>query len=146
MSTIEVSDLMTSRPFTVSVNDSLQEVYDLMNEHGIRHVPVVTKGRELEGIVTHRDLVNYALFAIGDLPYSEKRAFLKETFVALAMTKNPETIAPDSNIEDAARMMLENKYGCLPVTEGNKIVGILTEADFIKYLLKIRQEEEEQAS
>ena len=50
------------------------------------------------------------------------------------MSKTPETISPDTKLNDAATILLENKISCLPVVEGNHLVGIITESDFVKFL------------
>ena len=72
---LTVADLMTAQPLTVRASDPLTRVHELMFNQGIRHVPVVDTEGNLEGLVTHRDLVRSALFAFDDLPYSEQRAY-----------------------------------------------------------------------
>lgn len=134
MPTIRVRDLMSSQVSTVSAKDSLADVYDLFDSLHIRHVPVTDDNDELVGLVSHRDLAKNALHAVERLPMSSQRELLSILKVDEVMARDPETIDPEAPIEDAASTMLENKFGCLPVTEGDRLVGILTEADFVKYV------------
>ena len=129
---ITVSDLMTSSPDTVFSDDDLGDVYALMNEKMIRHVPVVDHDGSVEGLVSQRDLIRTVLHAFDDLTFLDQRDALRGMFVRDVMTADPETVAPDMPLSDAGRLLLENKIGCLPVVEGTRLVGILTESDFIK--------------
>ena len=129
---ITVSDLMTSSPDTVFSDDDLGDVYALMNEKMIRHVPVIDHDGSVEGLVSHRDLVRTVLYAFDDLTFLDQRDALRGMLVRDVMTADPETVAPDMPLSDAGRLLLENKIGCLPVVEGTRLVGILTESDFIK--------------
>lgn len=133
---MKVADLMTQDVITVRPFESLEDVFEIMNDHKIRHVPVVNADGELEGLVTHRDLVGKALYAMNDVPLSLEKNLLRETKVSEAMTVEPDTIESDAPLSEAARIILENKYGCLPVMENTKLVGIITESDFVKFTLQ----------
>ena len=130
-----VRDLMTEGVFTLGPLDDLTALYGLADAEHIRHIPVVGKEGELEGLVTHRDLLRSALSGTAGLPLSLQRETLRRRTVKEIMITAVETIQPDRPIGDAAQIMLDNKYGCLPVLEGGKLVGILTEADFVKCLV-----------
>jgi CBS domain-containing membrane protein len=125
-----VRDLMTERVFTLSPADDLATLYDLMDSCRVRHIPIVEDG-ELVGLVTSTDLSRCALGRVDNLPLSEERAQLRRRHVRDIMSSEPDTIEPDSLLQDAAEMLLENKIGCLPVVEGLRLVGIVTEADFV---------------
>lgn len=124
----QVRDLMTSRVFALAPEDSLATLYDLMDARHVRHVPIVENGDELVGLVTHEDLVTRT----GDLPLSAERDLLERRRIANIMRAEPDTIEPDASLRDAAEMLFENKMGCLPVVEGLRLVGILTESDFVR--------------
>ena len=130
-----VRDLMTEEVFTLGPQDDLTALYDLADAEHIRHIPVVGKEGELEGLVTHRDLLGSALSGTAGLPLSLQRETLRRRTVREIMITAVETIGPDRPIGDAAQIMLDNKYGCLPVLEEGRLVGILTEADFVKCLV-----------
>lgn len=133
MERLRVRDLMTEGVFAVNVNDHLVTVSDLMDERNIRHAPVVEDGR-LVGLISNRDLLRHSVKGqAGILPELERSVQLTVTAGEI-MTRDVETAQPDQDIREAARVMLEYKYGCLPVVEGSRLVGILTEADFVRFL------------
>lgn len=125
-----VRDLMTEKVFTVTPSDDLATLYDLMDSRHVRHVPVV-EDKEVVGLVTSTELSRGALGNLVELPLSEERAVLRRRHIRDIMSTEPDTIEPDALLRDAAEMLLENKIGCLPVVEGLRLVGIITEADFV---------------
>jgi len=131
-----VRDLMTAHVFTLRENDRLIDLEELMSSKHVRHVPVVNRDGELLGLVSHRDLARGILGRIDDLPIGVEEDILRRRRVGEIMVTEPETIEPDTNLRDAAEIMLEDKIGCLPVTEGTHLVGILTEADFVRDFLE----------
>jgi CBS domain-containing membrane protein len=131
-----VRDLMTERVFTLKAKDDLAALYDLMDSRHVRHVPVVDSDGEIIGLVTDRDLSRSALGAVEELPLSVERDILRRRRVRDIMATEPDVIEPDATLREAAEMLLENKVGCLPVVEGLHLVGILTEADFVRDYLE----------
>jgi CBS domain-containing membrane protein len=131
---LSVGDLMTPNPAVLGPDDDLANLYDLMDTKHVRHVPVVDGDGDLVGLVTHRDLLRCALAEETDYPLSLQCELLARKQVGEIMTADPETTEADADIRAAAQTMFENKYGCLPVVEGTRLVGILTEADFVRYL------------
>jgi|KBSMisStaDraftv2_1062788.scaffolds.fasta_scaffold03077_12 CBS domain-containing membrane protein len=121
MSTLHVRDLMTSTVVSVGARESISHVLSMMDERRIRHVPVVDEQRTVVGVVSQRDVLQRALFqhsgTVNDI-----------------MSWHIETIGPDDDISVAARIMLDHKYGCLPVVEHGRLAGILTEADFVRHM------------
>lgn len=131
-----VRDLMTERVYTLRENDRLLDLEELMSSRHVRHVPVVDRDGELVGLVTHRDLARGVLGRTQELPIGVEEDILRRRRVGEIMVTEPETIEPDTQLAEAAEIMLENKIGCLPVTEGTRLVGILTEADFVRDYLE----------
>ena len=127
---------MTDRVFTVGPLDDLEVVYDLIDTHHVRHVPVVDRDGDLVGLVTQRDLARRALGAQDDLPLSMQQEILRRRRVREIMATEVDTVEPDESLKVAAEMLIENKIGCLPVVEGEHLVGILTESDFVRLYLK----------
>ena len=132
-SQLRVRDLMTEKVFSVHPGDSVDKIYDAMTERSIRHIAVIDDEGDLVGVVSHRDLLRHALIERSDLPLFVQRAILRRTKVEEVMTSEVETAEPDQPVKEAAQVMFENKFGCLPVVEGWRVVGILTESDFVKY-------------
>jgi CBS domain-containing membrane protein len=133
MSQLRVRDLMTEKVLSVHPGESVDKIYDAMTERSIRHVAVIDDDGDLVGVVSHRDLLRHSLIERSDLPLFVQRAILRRTKVEEVMTSEVETADPDQPLKEAAQVMYENKFGCLPVVEGWRVVGILTESDFVKY-------------
>lgn len=134
MDKLIVADLMTEEVVFARENDSLNSAYDAMEEHRIRHLPVVDSERAVVGVISQRDMVAAALFSKESLPFSQVRDYLRNTTVAEVMSRGVETTDPEESIREAGLKLLENKFGCLPVVEGQKLIGIITESDFVRYL------------
>jgi CBS domain-containing membrane protein len=128
----KVRDLMTPNPFTLEPRDTLAALYDLMDSHRVRHVPIVDRDGELVGLLTHTDLAMTALGSLSDLPLSQERDLLQRRRIREVMVTEVETVDPDTSLAEAASTLFENKIGCLPVVEGTRLVGILTESDFVR--------------
>ena len=134
--TLLVRDVMTKDVATLGRNEKLAVADDVMRLGRIRHLPIIDEDGALAGIVTQRDLFHSGLLrALGFGSHAKERAMellvLKE-----AMKTEVVTIAPAAPLTEAAKIMLERKIGCLVVVEGKKIVGILTESDFVKLALR----------
>ncbi len=134
---MKVRDLMSSDVATVRRNEQLQIADDLMNLGRIRHTPVLDdEGDEVVGILSQRDLFRGALArALGYGQHAQHKV-LGMLFVKDVMTSDPITVAPDLPVPEAAQIMLEKKIGCLPVVDGGRLVGILTESDFLRLALR----------
>jgi len=131
----QVRDLMTPNVATLERNESLRTADDVMKLGRIRHLPVVDADGTLAGIVSQRDLFHSGLVrALGYGSHAREQA-LDTLVIKEAMKTEVVTIGPDAPLSDAAKIMLDRKIGCLVVLEAGKIVGILTEADFVKLAL-----------
>lgn len=129
-----VKDWMTPDPITIGPNTTLPEANRLMKECGIRRLPVVDNGR-LVGIVTLGDVREASPSTATSLSIYELNYLLSRLTVEKIMTRDPITIAPETSLEAAARLMLEHKIGGLPVVDGAKVVGIITESDIFRLLV-----------
>ncbi len=134
--TTKVRDIMTTDLFTLRADDSLETLYDAMDLRHIRHVPVVDDDGDLVGLVSQRDLLKGALGDAEALPVSIKRDLLSEIKVSQIMTLDPESVEPSEDLSSAGATLLEYKFGCLPVCENRSLVGIITESDFVKLVIK----------
>jgi CBS domain-containing protein len=127
-----VQDFMTRPLHTRRRNDRLSVADHVMEMQRIRHLPVVDEADRAVGVVSQRDLFRSALARV--LGYGEhgQGKLLGLISVKEVMTNDPITIGPDAPIGEAARLMLEHKIGCLLVVDGDRLVGILTESDFVR--------------
>jgi len=123
---------MTHDVVTVERNEKLQIADDVMRLGRIRHLPVVDGDGTLAGIVSQRDLFHSGLMRALGYGSHAQRNVLDMVVVKEAMKTEVQTVSPDAPLKDAAKRMLDGKIGCLVVTEGDKIVGILTESDFVR--------------
>ncbi|HKV09794.1 MAG TPA: CBS domain-containing protein [Thermoanaerobaculia bacterium] len=133
MNELRVRDLMTEKVVSVRPQDSVEKIYDAMAEKSIRHLAVIDEEGDLVGVVSHRDLLRNARVERSDLPLSVQRELMRRMKVEEVMTSEVETAEPEQPLSEAAQVMFENKYGCLPVVSGWRVVGILTESDFVKF-------------
>ena len=127
-----VRDYMTRDAVTLGRNDTLGTADDLMRLGRIRHLPIVDDDGRLAGIVTQRDLFHSGLLRALGYGAHAQRKVLDTLAVKEAMHSDVVTTTPDTPLAAAARTMFEKKIGCLVVVEDQKIVGILTESDFVR--------------
>ncbi len=130
-----VRDWMTPSPITVSPGTTMPEADTLMKQGRIRRLPVVEDGR-LVGIVTLGDMREASPSDATSLSIYELNYLIAQLRVEKIMTRDPITIAPDATIHDAAKLMLDHKIGGLPVIEKGHLVGIITESDIFRVLVR----------
>lgn len=134
-----VKDYMTRHPVLIEPARSLVEAQGLMAETRVRHLPVVEEGKRLVGLITQETL-RVPPAKLASLNVWEITRFLSGMTVRDAMIKRKDvvTIGPDATIEEAAKVMVQHKVGCLPVLEdGIVVVGILTDIDLMTHLMEL---------
>jgi acetoin utilization protein AcuB len=127
-----VKDSMSRDVATLAPDATAAEALALCREKRIRHLPIVQDGR-LVGIVSDRDLRS-ATPTLGD---PDRAAALQEIRVGDHMSRQAVTALPEDPIEQAAKQMREEGVGCLPVTEGEELVGILTTSDVVEAMMHL---------
>jgi len=129
---ISVADYMTRSAATVHSDALVHGVVDMMRKRKIRHLPVVDREGHLVGIVTDRNLRQ----VIFDPAIQERLGDLADVLNTLTvrdvMTWGVITVHREAPIREAARIMRERKVGALPVVDGERVVGILTETDVLR--------------
>jgi acetoin utilization protein AcuB len=125
-----VRDVMRPDPITVSPDTTLPQAVRLAAQRGIRHLPVV-EGERLVGIVSDRDLKRAMASPATSLEAHELRYLLDRLPVREIMSAAVITIGPMMPVEEAARLMVLEKIGALPVIEADRLVGIVTETDVL---------------
>lgn len=137
MKDLKVRDIMTADPTTLKRNDKLTLADDIMRLGRVRHLPVIEDdGQLLVGIVTQRDLFRDALAQALGYGRHAQRKILDTLSVKDVMATEVVTIRPDASLAYAARLLTERKIGCLPVVENGRLVGILTEGDFVALIAR----------
>ncbi len=123
-----IKDIMRKDVQTIRPDATVREAAEIMSEHKVGSVVVISGGGKLVGILTERDII-YDVVATPLIP--------EKTKVEEIMTKEVISISPERTLEDAADLMVEKKIRKLPVIEGHKLVGIVTASDLITYEEKL---------
>jgi acetoin utilization protein AcuB len=127
---------MTPNPVTVTTATSLKDAMTLIRSKPFRHLPVVDSTGKLVGIVTEKSLVYASPTPATSLSIFEVDYILSRTKVGQVMQTPVITVGPDMPIEDAARKMVDHHIGCLPVVEGDNLVGIISDTDIFRILVE----------
>jgi CBS domain-containing protein len=131
---MKVKELMVEEVTTLELNEELSLADDIMKLGRIRHLPVVDDGA-LVGIISQRDLYKASLASAMGFGEKAKRDFLKSLKVKEIIINDVITISPEADIKEAGKIMLDKKIGCLPVVEGSKLVGLITETDILRQFI-----------
>jgi acetoin utilization protein AcuB len=128
---LPVRDLMARRPVTITPETPIGPAFAVMREHEIRHLPVVDPDGRLVGIVTDRDLRQASLARFHALRERDRDLTVQDVMTCAVITTGP-----DSPVAHAVAAMFERRIGSLPVVEQGRLVGILTERDLLRGLMK----------
>jgi CBS domain-containing membrane protein len=132
MATTTVREIMSPIVETLQVGDTLDTARDRIDRGRIRHLPVVDGEERVVGLLTHRNLLG-AWVSHGH-PERELPAEVgRDVPVEMVMEKDVLVISPDTAAAHAALLLETHKFGCLPVVQHGKLVGILTESDFVRF-------------
>ncbi len=132
-----VGERMTRNPVTITEDTSIDDALHLMRERKVRRLPVLDASGKMVGIVSDRDLLHAAPSPATSLSVYELHYLLSKLTVKRVMSSPVITVTPSTPLEEAARIMADNKIGGLPVTEDGRLVGIITETDIFKILLEL---------
>jgi len=133
-----VKERMKRDPVTVKKEDSFRYALKLIRKEGIRHLPVV-ENKRVVGIVTDRDLRQTAPSPATTLEVHELNFLLERLKIEAIMTKKVIAVAQETNLLEAARLLLTHKIGCLPVLDHDELVGIITEGDMLRALVDMAE-------
>ena len=135
---MRVSELMSREVVTIGIHDTCDEALARMVGRKVRHLPVLGEDGKVRGVVTDRDLRHH-LFApevfrqVGSRPLT---GVLRERPVREVMSAPAVCISAVADLEDAARLMRQYKIGSVPVLEGGRVVGVLTETDLLRHIVR----------
>lgn len=132
-----VHERMTRHPFTVRPDTPIETALKMMRQEKIRRLPVLEKGNKLVGIVTEKDLLYASPSPATSLSIHEIHYLLSKITVQQVMSSQVYVATEDMPIEEAARIMVDNNVGALPVMRGETLVGIITETDVFKVFLEL---------
>ena len=132
-----VGERMTKRPITIAPDTPIEDALKLMRESKVRRLPVLDKEGKLVGIITEKDLLYVSPSPATSLSIYELHYLISKIKVQDVMCKDVITATEYTPLEEAARIMADNKIGSLPVMRDDKLVGIITETDAFKILLEL---------
>lgn len=131
---MNISAIMNPTPITVTPDDTMNAAIRKMKDHNFKHLPVVNAKGLVVGVVSDRDLKRASPSDATMLEVHELLYLMDRVKVAQVMTKQPITAGPDTGIPAGAALLVKHKVGCLPVVSNGKLVGIVTQTDFLNHL------------
>ncbi|MCB0461847.1 MAG: CBS domain-containing protein [Flavobacteriaceae bacterium] len=131
-----VSTIMTKDVITLNHSDTLENAELLFKKHKIRHIPVVS-GDNIIGMLSYTDLLR---ISFADAVYEDEQEIDTVVYnmftIEQVMAKNLISVNADTTIKEVAEILAKKEFHALPVTDGNKLVGIVTTTDLINYLIE----------
>lgn len=132
-----ISKVMSTSPISVHEGEPVSTVKKIIEEQGIHHVPVVSGGK-LVGIISWSDLLRVSFGEFGNQDGRQLDALLDHTYTVTGlMSANPVSVSMHGTVRDAARILGEGNFHALPVVDGDKLVGIVTSTDLIRFLAEL---------
>jgi len=128
-----IKGIIQKNPITIDADASFYKARALIRDKGIRHLPVLDRSGQLVGIVTDRDIRQAAPSEATTLSVHELHYLLGKLKVSAFMTPKDKliTISPATTIEEAVQLMVDHKIGCLPVVDGQRFMGLITDNDVL---------------
>ncbi|HTO14665.1 MAG TPA: CBS domain-containing protein [Edaphocola sp.] len=131
---MSVSEIMSKNVITANTTDSLRRVSSMLKENNIRHIPIL-EGNKLVGIVSKTDIMRLSFGDMFEGQGDSDEALFDLLTLAQVMVSDPVTINADELIKDVAEKFTKIEFHALPVLKDDKVVGIVSTTDLIKYLL-----------
>ena len=129
-----VGSVMSKNVVTIQASESLLAATRILKDNGFKHLPVLDGHGALVGITTDRDLKRASASDATTLEVHELLYLLDKVKVEQIMTRKPETVTAEETVQGAAKRMVSKGIGCLPVLDGNAVVGIVTKDDLLRLL------------
>ncbi|MFT7287205.1 MAG: CBS domain-containing membrane protein [Halieaceae bacterium] len=135
---LSVAEIMTREPYSLGPDDTLRDAAQLMHEHHIRHVPIVSGDHSVIGLVSHRDVL---AASDSQIFHSPRDATGKEGYVALStvMSSPVHTVEENASLQGAAMHLRNHRLGCLPVVREGRLVGIISDSDFLEVAITLME-------
>ncbi len=132
-----VASVMTRNPFTVRDSDGVTDAQALMRREKVHLLPVLNHAKKLVGIVSEKDLLYASPSPASTLDVYEMAGLLAKLKVEKVMTREVHSVTPETLVEDAARVMVDNQITGVPVMDGDVLVGLVTENDLFRLLIDL---------
>jgi len=138
---IKVEDMMTRSPHTLLRSDKLLDAKEAMTKFEIRHIPIVDSENKLYGIITQRDVLAAQESSLHKVPTDQ--SYTLNTPLNEVMHTDLMTAEPKAGLKESAKYMQKHKVGSLPVVENGKLVGIITDSDFVSIAINLLELQED---
>ena len=138
----DITEIMTREPYTLSADNNLNDARKLMAEHHIRHVPIIDTKGGLIGLVSQRDILA-AEYPRNASATSNRASSEPAVTLGEIMTTPVDTVTENASLRGAALHLQKNKLGCLPVISADKLVGIITDSDFVAVAINLMEQLQE---
>ena len=138
LASLLVSDYMSENPITIEPEEPLMRALEIIRLRGVRRLPVAVGGM-LVGLITEGDIKRAEPSTLTD-SQEEFTRVMEGTPISRIMISKPVTTTADTPLMEAAEIMLNTKYGALPVVAGGRVVGILTDNDLTRALVDLMRE------
>jgi acetoin utilization protein AcuB len=132
-----IRELMTPNPAVLTPSTTMPDALRSMKEKGLHRMPVVDPRGMLVGIIADTDLHNAAPSQATLLAYWEIPALLAKVTVEMLMVREVATVTRDTPVEEAARIMADRNIGCLPVMDGEHLVGMVSQSDLFRAFMEL---------
>lgn len=139
---ITVDEMMTANPHTLRETDSLHDAWHVMTEKHIRHIPIIDEAGNLKGLVTQRDILAATDPSLLNDAASEQGQKSSSIPLSELMIRDVTTIHQSDHLRQAALYMQSHKHGCVPVVADGRLVGILTDSDFVSIAINLLEQVE----
>ncbi len=139
---ITIDEFMTSEPYTLRETDSINYACEVMIAKNIRHIPIVDDDKHVVGLVTQRDVL--AAIEPEAVREAESASHEIRSNINLSeiMNRDVSVIHKSDSLRQAALYLQAHKYGCLPVVHDDRLVGIITDSDFIDIAINLLEHAE----
>lgn len=131
-----IETIMTKNPITTTPETSISDAAALMKSEKVHRLPVLDRNERLIGVISEKDILLAAPSSASTLSQYEQNYLLNKLTVKKIMSRNPITISKNATVEEAATLMVDDDLSCLPVVEGEHLIGIVSKSDLFKMLLE----------
>ena len=135
---ITIDELMTANPYTLRENDTLEDARRIMTERHIRHIPITDDNHHLLGLVTQRDVLEAT--DPGSKQQANRVSSSDNIKLSDIMIRNVSVVHQSESVRQAAIFLRSHKFGCLPVVSNDRLVGIITDSDFIDIAINLLEQ------
>ncbi len=139
---LSINEIMTTDVYTLQDTDTVNAARTLMTEKNIRHVPIVDNDDRLVGLVTQRDILAATVSKLSNVGEDAREEFESTVPLKDVMTTNLSTIGEGANLRKAAMRLQQFKHGCLPVVTDGRLMGIVTDSDFVAVAINLLEQAE----